>query len=256
MAGVKDGIWKRGNNWYISVKVNGRRRVKSFGRDRKAAELALAEILKHRAVANATNDWSGLAEFTKPKSRKTFSEVAEDYLAERASLKYSTLRGYREVLKNYLLPSFGKMEVSDITEEDVARFQAEVSKDVSAVRTNNIMGLLRYIMKVCLRRKLIRKILPWEFVRSQKSSRTLIRSQMMNWISLCQKSFRTIAPCSLVLHGPEPDPTSCSLCAGKTSISIAVKFESIRAECAAPKICRRQHRVQELCRCCQLSGAH
>lgn len=155
MAGVKDGIWKRGNNWYISVKVNGRRRVKSFGRDRKAAELALAEILKHRAVANATNDWSGLAEFTKPKSRKTFSEVAEDYLAERASLKYSTLRGYREVLKNYLLPTFGKMEVSDITEEDVARFQAEVSKDVSAVRTNNIMGLLRYIMKVCLRRKLI-----------------------------------------------------------------------------------------------------
>lgn len=155
MAGVKDGIWKRGNNWYISVKVNGRRRVKSFGRDRKTAELALAEILKHRAVANATNDWSGLAEFTKPKSRKTFAEVAEDYLAERASLKYSTLRGYREVLKNYLLPAFGKMEVSDITEEDVARFQAEVSKTVSAVRTNNIMGLLRYIMKVCLRRKLI-----------------------------------------------------------------------------------------------------
>jgi len=155
MAGVKDGIWKRGNNWYISVKVNGRRRVKSFGRDRKAAELALAEILKHRAVANATNDWSGLAEFTKPKSRKTFSEVAEDYLAERASLKYSTLRGYREVLKNYLLPAFGKLEVSDITEEDVARFQAEVSKNVSAVRTNNITGLLRYIMKVCVRRKLI-----------------------------------------------------------------------------------------------------
>jgi len=42
MAGVKDGIWKRGNNWYSSVKVNGRRRVKSFGRDHKAAELALA----------------------------------------------------------------------------------------------------------------------------------------------------------------------------------------------------------------------
>ncbi|MBX9948184.1 MAG: site-specific integrase [Candidatus Obscuribacterales bacterium] len=155
MAGVKDGIWKRGNNWYISVKVNGRRRVKSFGRDRKAAELALAEILKHRAVANATNDWSGLADFTRPKTRKTFAEVAEDYLAERASLKHGTLRGYREVLKNYLLPAFGKMEVSDITEEDVARFQADVSKNVSAGRTNNIMGLLRYIMKVCLRRKLI-----------------------------------------------------------------------------------------------------
>ncbi len=54
MAGVKDGIWKPGNNWYISVKVKSRRRVKSFGRDRKAAELVLGEILKHRAVMNVT----------------------------------------------------------------------------------------------------------------------------------------------------------------------------------------------------------
>lgn len=129
--------------------------MKFFGRDRKAAELALAEVLKHRAGANATKGWSGLAEFTKPKSRKTFAEIAKDYLAKRASLKSSTLRGYREVLKDYLRPAFGKMEVSDITEEDVARFQADVSKKVSAVRTNNIMGLLRHIMKVCLRRKLI-----------------------------------------------------------------------------------------------------
>ncbi len=155
MAGVKDGIWKRGNNWYISVKVNGRRRTKSFGKDRKAAELALAEVLKHRAVAHASNDWSGLIEFTRPKTRKTFAEVAEDYLAERANLKYSTLRGYREVLKNYLLPEFGKREISAITEEHVARFQVDISKNVSAVRVNNILGLLRYIMKVCVRRRLI-----------------------------------------------------------------------------------------------------
>ncbi len=155
MAGVKDGIWKRGSNWYISVKVNGRRRTKSFGKDRKAAELALAEILKHRAVAHASDDWSGLIAFTRPKTRKTFAEVAEDYLAERANLKYSTLRGYREVLKNYLLPEFGKCEISEITEEQVARFQADISKNVSAIRVNNIMGLLRYIMKVCIRRKLI-----------------------------------------------------------------------------------------------------
>ncbi len=45
--------------------------------------------------------------------------------------------------------------MSEITEEHVARFQAEISKKASAVRVNNVMGLLRYIMKVCIRRKLI-----------------------------------------------------------------------------------------------------
>ena len=54
MAGVKDGIWKRGNNWYISVKVNGRRRVKSFGRDRKACAGAFAcEFEEQRIPARA-----------------------------------------------------------------------------------------------------------------------------------------------------------------------------------------------------------
>lgn len=110
MAGVKDGIWKRGNNWYISVKVNGRRRVKSFGRDRRAAELALAEILKHRAVANATNDWSGLTEFTKSKSRKTFSEVAEDYLAERASLNTARCEAIARCSKTICLLRSAKLK--------------------------------------------------------------------------------------------------------------------------------------------------
>src|SRR5215470_10336544 len=104
MAGTKDRILKRGNNWYICVKVNGKRRVKSFGRDRKAAELALAEILKYRALGHATDDWSGLENFTRPKKRKTFAEAANDYMTERATLKESTQRGYRDILRIYLLP--------------------------------------------------------------------------------------------------------------------------------------------------------
>lgn len=65
------------------------------------------------------------------------------------------MRGYNEVLKNYLLPEFGSLRLDHLTEERIAKFKANISQTVSPVRANNILGLLRYILKVCLRRKLI-----------------------------------------------------------------------------------------------------
>lgn len=70
-------------------------------------------------------------------------------------MKPSTLRGYREILKNHLLPAFGNARIDQITEEKIASFQARLVDKVSAVRVNNIVNLLRYILRVCVRRKLI-----------------------------------------------------------------------------------------------------
>ena len=77
------------------------------------------------------------------------------YMEERPHLKTSTKRGYNEILKNRLIPAFGSLYMDQITEEKIARFQADVSQQVTATRTNNIMGPLRYILKVAVRRKLI-----------------------------------------------------------------------------------------------------
>lgn len=153
--GVKDGLYKRGKSWYIRVMVNGVLYRKSIGPEKARAEAVLAEILKQRALFRVSGELSGVSDFFKKKDRRTFREMAKLYLEERPHLKASTLRGYREILSNYLLPSFGNTFVDQITEEHIARFQAEVSKRVSATRVNNIMGPLRYVLKTCKRRKLI-----------------------------------------------------------------------------------------------------
>lgn len=152
---IKNGLYKRGNSWYICIKANGKQIRKSFGQDKTAAELALAELRKQRVIARATDDWSGLQKLTEPKKLMTFSEAAEQYLAERMHNKASTIATYTEHLRNHLLPEFGKLQVSMITEEQVARFQARLATRLSPRRTNSTVNLLRSILKVCVRRKLL-----------------------------------------------------------------------------------------------------
>jgi len=152
---VKNGLLRRGNSWYICVKVNGRNIRKSFGADKTAALLALAEVKRERGRAKVSDDWSGLEALLAPKSQKTFAEAAADYMAERVALKESTIRTYSEHLKNYLLPQFGEMQIHAITEAHVARFQALLSQRLSPRRANSTVNLLRSVLRVCVRRKLI-----------------------------------------------------------------------------------------------------
>jgi integrase len=152
---VKEGLYKRGSIWYIRCKVNGVLIRKAIGPQKTKAEAVLAELKKERALMHLTGEMSGLQQLFKKKERRTFEEMCDQYLAERPHLKASTYRGYKEIFDNYLLPAFGHLYVDQITEELVAQFQATVSKKVSATRTNNIMGPLRYVLKVCNRRKLV-----------------------------------------------------------------------------------------------------
>ncbi len=152
---VKDGLYKRGNSWYVRCMINGKLYRKSIGPEKARAEAVLAELKKQRSISRVTSEMSGLETIFKKKERKRFHEMWDLYLAEKPELKPSTLRGYQEIYKNYLGPVFGQSYVDHISEADIAAFRAELSKKVSKVRTNNILGPLRYVLKFCLRRKLI-----------------------------------------------------------------------------------------------------
>src|SRR6185437_683866 len=90
-----NGLYKRGGSWYIRVKINGVRHRKSFGTDRDAAKLALAEIKREQALARVRNDYAGLDALLSPKCTKTFREAAAEYIAERsATLKPSSKLAY------------------------------------------------------------------------------------------------------------------------------------------------------------------
>lgn len=152
---IKDGLYKRGRSWYVQIKINGRRYRKSVGPDKAHAAAVLAALRKERAISKVTGEIDGLHDLFKPRVTKTFNEAADDYLAERPYLKPTSLRDYQEILNNYLRPVFGDVSLEQITEEKIAKLQAELSQRVSARRVNNIMGPLRFILKISQRRKLI-----------------------------------------------------------------------------------------------------
>ena len=152
---VKNGLYKRGNSWYIHCKVAGKLYRKCVGPDKATAEAVLASIKKERAMFRVTGEMSGIEGMFKRKVRKTFNEAADDYMAERPHLKPTSIRDYTEILENYLRPTFGGLYLDQITEEKIAKLQAELSQRVSARRVNNIMGPLRFILKISVRRKLI-----------------------------------------------------------------------------------------------------
>lgn len=155
---VRNGIFKRGDFWYIMYRLDGQQHRKSFGQDRKAAEIALASIKKELAVGRGLNDWTGLQELVAKPSNKTFGQAAAVYMEERASLKASTVRTYEDILKTHLLPRFGNVELPKITEEDIALFQASLlKKELAPRRVNSIIQVLRSILKVSHRRKIIKE---------------------------------------------------------------------------------------------------
>ncbi len=154
---MKNGLYKRGKSWCVCVKINGIQVRKSFGTNRPAAEAWLADVKKQRVLSRVGQDSNGLRSLLTPQAKLTFAQAADKYLAERCDLKYSTRRGYQEVLKNYLMPQFGNIPLAEITTDDLASFQSSIAKKVSAVRTNNIMGLMRYILKECANREVIAK---------------------------------------------------------------------------------------------------
>ncbi len=154
---VKNGLYKRGDSWYILFKIDGKQYRKSFGTDRKKAELALAEIRKQIALGNYSNDWSGLEQLVTPKSRKTFAEAAEAFMQEKM-LKASTVVTYRDILNTHLLPAFGDVELTKLSEELIAQFQAKLRrKELSARRINGILQVLGTVLRVNVRRKIIKE---------------------------------------------------------------------------------------------------
>lgn len=153
----EDGLFKRNGIWYVRLCVRGQRVKKAVGPRKEDAQLVLDELRRQRSIGKVSDDWSGLEQFTKAKVVKQFREVSEQYLDERAQLKPVTLKGYREILDKYLLPEFGDVRIEDISEEWLAKFQMQVARKVSPCRVNNVMGLLRYILKVCVRRKWLRE---------------------------------------------------------------------------------------------------
>ena len=129
--------------WWIFIDHQGRRRAKKIGRDKKVAE----NIAKKVEAKLALGDM-GLVE-NKTVTAATFEEYANTWktLTVPATCKPSTVSDYQGILKNHVLPVFGKTTVNEINRFMVKRFLMKKITDGFASSTvthmkNAVSGVL------------------------------------------------------------------------------------------------------------------
>lgn len=146
---------KKTGNYYIRVKHYGRDYEKVIGPDKRTAELTLAQVkLEIKAAKLSEQGWIGFDKFKKAERPRTFLDAAQDYMDERSNYKSSTIRSYKTILSQYLLPAFGRENLKDLTDSKLRKFQIELQKtklcngeSISESRVNTVMQLLRSIFE-------------------------------------------------------------------------------------------------------------
>lgn len=128
-----DGIYKRGDIWYIDYRVSGRRYREAVGESKKLAELAL----KKRKLAIAEGKFLDIRRQEKIK----FETFADDYLQIHSANNktYDNDESTMKVLKAF----FGGKHLHEITQLDVEKFKTERAKTVSAATVNRALALLK-----------------------------------------------------------------------------------------------------------------
>ena len=154
---IGEGIFVRDGLIRARVTVMGKERTKSFGADlpanRTRAKLWRQEVQSAITVSkDAGEPWQMLQKLDQARQKRTFEEVATEYMDERKDGKESSQQSYRSILNKWLLPKFGQRDIALISEAQIAAFQTSVALSVTSSRTNTIMQLFRQIMATAKRR--------------------------------------------------------------------------------------------------------
>lgn len=134
--------------WYDA---DGSSRKGTFrGIDRREAERLEREKLAERDRGELPAD---------ERNAPTFAAFAEKtWMAEgKPGWKPSTVSQYQDALKTHLIPTFGELRVSQITESKVTPWVAELQgKGLSPRRINLLLVTLKSILKLARRRRFVR----------------------------------------------------------------------------------------------------
>src|SRR5258707_2928719 len=138
--GVK--IRKRGGKWYVFVNYHGRRKAKCVGSSREVAE----QVRRQLEAKLALGDVGFLVEA----SGLTFEQYSQRWLREHAEveLKPSTVASYAQLLRLYVLPRFGAVQVTSIERGQVKTFLGEWSAKGELSR--NTLRLMLCTLRVIL----------------------------------------------------------------------------------------------------------
>lgn len=145
--GVKVKEKKKGSGeWWIFINHKGKRKAKKIGRDKRVAE-KMAKQIEAKLVLGE----SGLEQEKEEEAVPTFAEYADIWMnvTVPATCKRSTVVDYESILRNHVLPRFGKYPVNEINRQMVKTFlmkkvnQGYSSSTVTHIK-NAVSGVLNH----------------------------------------------------------------------------------------------------------------
>jgi len=135
------GVYQRGGKWWYEFVFRGQRIRESSDSANKAVAVRI-ERERRRSLELGT---AGLQESKRP---EIFSVAARKWLdvsKPHWSANNVRIESYHV---DHLLPHFGRMLLTDITADDISRFQAKRKKEQASPRTINMqVGTLRAILR-------------------------------------------------------------------------------------------------------------
>ena len=150
--------------WCLDYRVNGRQRRLTLGRaDVLLPGEAIKQAIKHRAAIDGGADPLALKEAARraEEANITLTALFPRYLDEYAAVKKKprSVAGDKWMFETVIKGSLGRLRVSDISDEDVARFHRKVSKSgtrgkPAPILANRAVALLSCVMSLAEKWKL------------------------------------------------------------------------------------------------------
>jgi len=133
------GIYLRGRIWWIRYSYQGQLIRQSIGLDRRLAEQAL-QAIRGDIVR-------GSFKLRKIEERRTFAEMADEYLVEKADKR--SLARDRASFRN-VIPVFGKKALHLITKRDIEAYARDRASKVKGATVNRELALLRHLFNIAI----------------------------------------------------------------------------------------------------------
>lgn len=198
-GGSNMGLYRRkdSTNWWMVIRHQGRAfHYSTETPDRKIAE-KIYETVKAKIILN---QW-----FPENQKNITFSEFFNQYDSYARGRLRSYVKNIHSTIKKWILPYFGKLNLSEIDTKIVDSFQSYlISKSLSAASVNKYLAILKAMLSKAVHWNMcpesilskIRKVKPLKNV--NKRLRYLSKEECFSLINACAKHLKPIVLTALL----------------------------------------------------------
>jgi len=133
-----DGVYKRGDIWYVDYYVDGKRKRERVGTSKRQAE----EVLAKHKVAIVENKYFDIRD----REKVTFDELAKDYLELHSKLNKKPRVAKRDegLIKNLSVDFSGKY-LNEITPLMIERYKERRSRERKPATVNRELACLKHM---------------------------------------------------------------------------------------------------------------